>query len=79
VPVLRAILAKRVLEKKQGPDIVEVARLSPEAAEVMKASGWKRLTAALLRAMLRSGDLEEYPSGRLVQLSGDAEKRLMRL
>ena len=70
--VLPALIVSNLLETGKPPDIVAVRAVSPELADAMKELGYAELTADLLRAFIRNGDVEEVDPEQMASLHGPA-------
>lgn len=70
--VLPALIVSSLLETGRPPSIVDVESLSFELADEMRKLGYEELTADLLLAFLKTGDVEKLDPEQIVDLEGPA-------
>jgi hypothetical protein len=73
---LPALIVSKLLETGKCPDILDVRALSPELADSMQELGYDELTAELMRAFLRTGDVKELDPEKVVSFRGPAVRAL---
>jgi ribosome biogenesis protein Tsr3 len=74
---LPALIISNLVETGEPPDTVAVEAVSPEVAANMRELGYQELTADLLRAFIRSGDVSPLDQEELVDLRGPAVSALV--
>jgi hypothetical protein len=73
---LPALIVSKLLETGKGPDILDVRAVSPELADSMQELGYDELTADLMRAFLRTGDVKKLDPEKVASFRGPAVRAL---